>query len=60
MSSAKSKIKGESVSGDAAKKQGEEWAAKAGSKLDSAVRLFSLNTLAFCSTVRQELTTDTI
>ena len=35
--SAKSSIKGERVSGDVAKKQGEEWAQIAGSKIDNTV-----------------------
>ena len=39
VTSAKSKLKGEEVSADSAKKQGEEWAAKAGSQLDNAVGL---------------------
>ena len=34
---ARSKLKGEGVSAEAAKKSGEEWAQKAGSKIDSSV-----------------------
>ena len=34
---AKSKLKGENISPEAAKKQGEEWAQRAGSKIDSSV-----------------------
>ena len=37
MASAKASLKGERISGQEAKKAGEEWAAKAGSKIDSTV-----------------------
>ena len=37
VASAKASLKGQKVSGEEAKKQGEEWAQKAGSKLDSTV-----------------------
>ena len=34
---AKSKLKGEGASAEAAKKSGEEWAQRAGNKIDSSV-----------------------
>ncbi|KAL2057773.1 hypothetical protein ABVK25_002157 [Lepraria finkii] len=37
VASAKASLKGQNVSGEEAKKQGEEWAQKAGSKLDNTV-----------------------
>lgn len=37
LATAKSKVKGETVSNEAAKKQGEEWAARAGSQIDRTV-----------------------
>ncbi|KAL9125528.1 MAG: hypothetical protein Q9217_005285 [Psora testacea] len=37
MTSATSRAKGEKVSAESAKKQGEEWAARAGSKIDSTI-----------------------
>ena len=38
MASAKASLKGERISGQEAKKAGEEWAQRAGSKIDSTVR----------------------
>jgi hypothetical protein len=37
VASAKASLKGQKVSGEEAKKAGEEWAQKAGSKIDSTV-----------------------
>ena len=45
LATAKSKVKGETVSNEAAKKQGEEWAARAGSQIDRTVSHQTLHSI---------------